>query len=578
MNSEPLESAKKLFFILLGVDVVVTAVVGLNAFSTVGALRAIQSGTLGVDQSLLSSLKFWGWFSMLMILTMIGVGLGLWKWLNSCYRFAKGSLGATGFKNERWTAAGWIIPIFNLFKPYQIINEIYKAGAPGYTASEDWKKESGSGLLLAWWIFWAVTHFIGTIISKQILRGSMPEDGSLQHAIFTTELQVWACIISLVIAGLWFWVANMLTQRLLDRAAMTVVNATAGQFANVTENTSSHTPISTSPTLSQESASAVNIAPVASGQPEAQRQSDSIPQATSANSNDIYLFIANELESNTTDKALWTRLFAECDGDENRTKAAYIRQRANQLQVINGLTALQGSSEPSFNVSPGETALPGDSETPNAQANLHSSANHAKILIVVVTLIVAGALLYWAIVTQPSGREPGSAKGLSDSERNDFLYGSQSGREPGSAKGGDPFDDAISQMESQSGRESGSAKVVPVEPPLPAVTGNCYDVEGALKAGVTKIKIIAYLAKKINFPETGISVARKRGYSDDEIIGKLCEETATTQSPQKKELKPWEMDWAKPSAGHKTEQGKEPNYFDQFDSPRPKSGNSSPSQ
>jgi hypothetical protein len=42
----------------------------------------------------------------------------------------------------------------------------------------------------------------------------------------------------------------------------------------------------------------------------------------------IYAAIANELKTGATNEGLWTRLFAECDGDENRTKVAYIKQRA----------------------------------------------------------------------------------------------------------------------------------------------------------------------------------------------------------------------------------------------------------
>lgn len=45
----------------------------------------------------------------------------------------------------------------------------------------------------------------------------------------------------------------------------------------------------------------------------------------------IYTAIAEELETNTTDKAMWTRLFAECDGDENKTKVSYIKHRAERL-------------------------------------------------------------------------------------------------------------------------------------------------------------------------------------------------------------------------------------------------------
>ncbi len=45
----------------------------------------------------------------------------------------------------------------------------------------------------------------------------------------------------------------------------------------------------------------------------------------------IYAGIAGELETGGIDKGLWTRLFAECDGDEKRTKVLYIRQRAERL-------------------------------------------------------------------------------------------------------------------------------------------------------------------------------------------------------------------------------------------------------
>ncbi len=45
----------------------------------------------------------------------------------------------------------------------------------------------------------------------------------------------------------------------------------------------------------------------------------------------IYAAIADELETGGVDKGLWTRLFAECEGDETRTKVFYIRQRAARL-------------------------------------------------------------------------------------------------------------------------------------------------------------------------------------------------------------------------------------------------------
>jgi len=319
MTRDTLETAKKLFFILLGIDIAITVIVGLNAFATIGTLKNIQSGTQTVDQSLLSSFAFWDGFSKLILLTMIAVGVGLVKWLNSCYNFAKGSLGATGFKNEGWTTFGWIIPIFNFFKPYQIISEIYRTGAPNYTESDGWKKENGSALLLTWWIFWVVTHFIGTIIGKQLLRGAMRDDVTLQQAIDMTELQAWSCIISIIIAGAWLIVATELTKRLLDRAPIFGQREVISLQNPVTHNL---------PSIPMSSKQAPHLAPATISDP---NPTTIGPGAIAVNEEQVYATIAQELETGLTDKGLWTRLFAECGGDDKRTKVLYIKHRADRL-------------------------------------------------------------------------------------------------------------------------------------------------------------------------------------------------------------------------------------------------------
>jgi serine/threonine protein kinase len=45
----------------------------------------------------------------------------------------------------------------------------------------------------------------------------------------------------------------------------------------------------------------------------------------------IYTAVAKELETGGVDKGLWTRLFAECSGDERQIKVLYIKQRAERL-------------------------------------------------------------------------------------------------------------------------------------------------------------------------------------------------------------------------------------------------------
>jgi hypothetical protein len=57
------------------------------------------------------------------------------------------------------------------------------------------------------------------------------------------------------------------------------------------------------------------------------------PQTPAFDEDAVYEVVANEMESGKLDKGLWTRLFVEMDGDEKRTKIAYIKQRAEKLMA-----------------------------------------------------------------------------------------------------------------------------------------------------------------------------------------------------------------------------------------------------
>ena len=51
------------------------------------------------------------------------------------------------------------------------------------------------------------------------------------------------------------------------------------------------------------------------------------------NSDEIFRIIASELQTGTLDSVIWTRAFAEADGDHDRAKARYIRHRQAQFEA-----------------------------------------------------------------------------------------------------------------------------------------------------------------------------------------------------------------------------------------------------
>jgi hypothetical protein len=56
---------------------------------------------------------------------------------------------------------------------------------------------------------------------------------------------------------------------------------------------------------------------------------------------ELYAQAAAELEDGNRDEGLWAKCFAECDGDENKAKARYIRTRAERLGQSNDETLIQ---------------------------------------------------------------------------------------------------------------------------------------------------------------------------------------------------------------------------------------------
>jgi multisubunit Na+/H+ antiporter MnhC subunit len=330
MNKQKLEAAKKLFFILLGVDILITAIALSGYIWQIGALEDIRKGITRADPSLISTVESWDSFSKIMILTLIGVGFGLVRWLDASYKYAKEVLNASDLKNEKLIVFAWIIPIINLFKPYQIINEIYKVGSSSFEQADGWKKESSSGLLLIWWIFYAITHLIGSLLSKQLLKDSFRVDVSLQQSINAIELSSVFCVVSLIIAGLWFLVAGNLTRRLIDRKTVSFASPATKAVQNYSINAPVSMPL-------QASAPAMNSNPFAPPSKPSQRNpADFVASAavTSAASDDLWAHALAEYDSGSRNQGLWARLFSESQGNETLVKANYLRIRVDEMQHV----------------------------------------------------------------------------------------------------------------------------------------------------------------------------------------------------------------------------------------------------
>jgi len=108
----------------------------------------------------------------------------MWK-----YRANKNcrGFGAQGMRfTPGWTVGWHFVPGMNLFRPYQVMQEIWKVSTDPAT----WQKQAGSTLIKWWWFVYLVGTFFGQYFVKLSVRNMNTESISKLGEITTLSIMV----------------------------------------------------------------------------------------------------------------------------------------------------------------------------------------------------------------------------------------------------------------------------------------------------------------------------------------------------------------------------------------------------
>lgn len=142
-------------------------------------------------------------------------------WVHRTYQNLP-SLGAQGLTySPAWAVGYWFIPILNLFRPYQVMRETWRASHPGHAGGTQWTLVAVPAVLGWWWAL-HVTVFIAGNFSGV---GNVSEDPDVLYGIAWLDLLLLVVGVSLALVEI--WIVKTLTQMQDDRAS----GATAWQAA-----------------------------------------------------------------------------------------------------------------------------------------------------------------------------------------------------------------------------------------------------------------------------------------------------------------------------------------------------------
>jgi Domain of unknown function (DUF4328) len=117
------------------------------------------------------------------------------RWLYRAYRNMAVVEPAERRYGAGWAIGAWFVPIMNLFRPKQMINDIWRAGG------RDMRDAQPGWLLLAWWLLFLVGWWFLSAVARAFRDGETLEEyrtGALLYMI-TDGLAVVAAVLAILV-------------------------------------------------------------------------------------------------------------------------------------------------------------------------------------------------------------------------------------------------------------------------------------------------------------------------------------------------------------------------------------------
>jgi Domain of unknown function (DUF4328) len=142
--------------------------------------------------------------NLLRLLLLVATAVVFLRWLHLCYRNVR-VLGLSTRFTPGWAVGYWFIPVLSLFRPKQVIDELWER-------TDDALVGQKSGLIPVWWGMWLIGNAIEWVGTR--LGSSTLDEVKTRNSVFLTAhvLQIGAAVCA-------YWLVGRLTERQDARAS-----------------------------------------------------------------------------------------------------------------------------------------------------------------------------------------------------------------------------------------------------------------------------------------------------------------------------------------------------------------------
>lgn len=142
-------------------------VVALNVVGLISAYFAYRTygSALATQEDIDTTDLREGIVALLTLIAFVVAVVTFIRWFRHAYSNLR-TLGATNLRfPTAWTIAGWFVPIWNLFRPKQIANDIWRGSDPDRRRDEEayWEGAEVPALFQWWWGFYLVSTWLENV-------------------------------------------------------------------------------------------------------------------------------------------------------------------------------------------------------------------------------------------------------------------------------------------------------------------------------------------------------------------------------------------------------------------------------
>ena len=169
-NKERADIAIKLIWLVMLIEIISA----ISSFFQYKLLNEVNDGGFVSEQAANANDTREQIIAIVYLIVFIISGITFIQWFRRAYY----NLGVrTKCKHtEGWAAGAWFVPIISLFRPVQIMNELWDKTSKLISEKTNTPKSPITAMIGLWWTLWIIIHFVGRYVTKSGFKAETVEE------------------------------------------------------------------------------------------------------------------------------------------------------------------------------------------------------------------------------------------------------------------------------------------------------------------------------------------------------------------------------------------------------------------